>query len=137
MPPIVENACLLAGRVLMGVYFILPAISKITDFEGTSEYMAVHNVPLIPVLLVITIIIQLSASGALIVGFKGKYAALLLAGLTIVISVFMHNFWDYEEGLERAHELQNFYKNMGIIAGLLVVAGLGTGGFSVDNRAVD
>lgn len=135
--PLIENACLLAGRVLMGVYFILPAITKITDFEGTSEYMAAHNVPLIPVLLVITIIIQLGAGGALIVGFKGKYAAFLLAGLTIVITLFMHNFWGYDEGLERAHELQNFFKNMGITAGLLMVAGLGTGRFSVDNRAVD
>ena len=135
--PLIENACLLAGRVLMGVYFILPAITKITGFEGTSEYMAAHNVPLIPVLLVITIIIQLGAGGALIVGFKGKYAAFLLAGLTIVITLFMHNFWGYDEGLERAHELQNFFKNMGITAGLLMVAGLGTGRFSVDNRAVD
>ena len=135
--PLIENACLLAGRVLMGVYFILPAITKITDFEGTSEYMAAHNVPLIPVLLVITIIIQLGAGGALIVGFKGKYAAFLLAGLTIVITLFMHDFWGYDEGLERTHELQNFFKNMGITAGLLMVAGLGTGRFSVDNRAVD
>ena len=129
-----ENACLLSGRALMGLYFILPAISKITGFEGTSAYMAAHNVPMIPVLLVLTIIIQLSAGSALILGFKGKWAAFLLAGLVLVISLFMHNFWDYEEGTERAHELQNFFKNMGIVAGLLVIAGLGTGKFSLDQR---
>lgn len=129
-----ENACLLSGRALMGLYFILPAISKIADFEGTSAYMATHNVPMIPVLLVLTIIIQLGAGSALILGFKGKWAAFLLAGLVLVISLFMHNFWDYEEGMERAHELQNFFKNMGIVAGLLVIAGLGTGKFSLGQR---
>ncbi len=130
----IETSCLLAGRLLLGLYFILPGISKITGFEGTSSYMAEHHVPLIPVLLVLTIVIQLAAGSALILGFRGKLAAFLLAGLTLVISVFMHNFWDYEEGMERAHETQNFFKNMGIMAGLLVVAALGTGRLSLDRR---
>ena len=129
-----ERTCLLAGCALIGLYFILPAISKIQDFEGTSAYMAAHDVPMIQVLLVLTIIIQLSAGTALIIGFKGRWAAFLLAGLTLVISLFMHNFWTYEDGLEKAHELQNFFKNMGIMAGLLIVAGLGTGPLSLDNR---
>lgn len=126
-----ENACLLAGRALLGIYFILPATGKIADFEGTSAYMAEHNVPFIPVLLALTIIIQLGAGSALIVGFKGKWAAFILAGFTLVISLFMHNFWDYAEGADKAHELQNFFKNMGIMAGLLIVVGVGTGRFSL------
>ena len=130
-----ERTCLLTGRALIGLYFILPAISKIADFEGTAKYMAAHDVPMIPVLLVLTIIIQLSAGSALIVGFKGKWAAFLLAGLTLVISLSMHHFWTYEDGLEKAHELQNFFKNMGIVAGLLIVAALGTGPLSLDNRS--
>jgi len=130
-----ELACLLAGRFLLGIYFILPGISKIVDFQGVSAYMAVHDVPLIPVLLILTIIIQLGAGLALIVGYKGQYAAFLLAGLTLVISVYMHNFWDLAEGTERAHETQNFFKNLGILAGLLAVAGLGTGPFSLDQRS--
>ena len=129
-----ENACLLMGRFLMGLYFILPGISKITGFEGTSDYMAAHDVPFVPVLLVLTIILQLGAGAALIVGFQGKWAAFVLAGLTVVISIFMHNFWDMEDSIERTHETQNFFKNMGIVAGLLVIAGLGTGRFSIDNR---
>jgi len=122
------------GRGLLGIYFILPAISKIKDFEGTSAYMAEHNVPMISILLIITIAIQLGAGFSLIVGLKGKWAAFILAGLTLVISISMHNFWDYPDGTEKAHELQNFFKNMGIVAGLLCVAGLGTGAFSLDNR---
>ena len=129
-----ERTCLLAGRVLLGVYFILPGISKIREFEGTSAYMAAHDVPMIQGLLVLTIIIQLGAGTALIIGFQGKWAAFLLAGLTFVISLFMHNFWTYEDGLEKAHELQNFFKNMGIMAGLLIVAGLGTGPLSLDSK---
>ena len=127
----IENTCLLAGRFLLGMYFILPAVGKILDVEGTSAYMAAHNVPMIPVLLSLTIAIQLGLGLALIVGFKGRFAAFVLAGLTLVISLFMHNFWDLPEGMERAHETQNFFKNLGITAGLLVIVGVGTGRFSL------
>ncbi|MBO6703884.1 MAG: DoxX family protein [Pseudomonadales bacterium] len=132
MQTAIENACLLIGRLLLGLYFILPGISKITGYEATVSYMEAHNVPMISILLPLTIVMQLGLGAAVIVGFRGKLAAFLLAGLTFVISVYMHNFWDFAEGLERNHETQNFFKNMGITAGLLMVAALGTGKFSID-----
>jgi putative oxidoreductase len=131
-----ENSCLFLGRVLMGLYFIIPAISKINKFEGTSAYMEQHNVPMVSLLLVLTIIIQLVGGVAIIIGFKGKVSAFILAGLTLLISLFMHDFWGMTEGVARSHELQNFLKNMGIIAGLLIITGLGTGKFSLEGRKV-
>lgn len=130
-----ENASLLVGRFLLGIYFILPGIGKITGWAGTIDYMAEHNVPFIPIMLVITIILQLGCGAALIIGFQGKIAAFILAGLTLFISLFMHNFWDFAEGMERNHETQNFFKNLGIMAGLLIVAGVGTGKFSLTKSA--
>lgn len=127
----IETACLLTGRLLLGLYFIVPGISKVTNFEGTSAYMAAHDVPFIPFLLVLTIVIQLGVGAALIVGFKGKACAFVLAGLTLVISIAMHDFWGMPEGMERNHEMQNFIKNMAIMAGLLVVTAQGTGRFSL------
>ena len=40
----------LTGRALLGLYFIIPGISKVTGFAGMSEYMAAHGVPFNPVL---------------------------------------------------------------------------------------
>jgi putative oxidoreductase len=85
-------------------------------------------------LLVLTIILQISAGAAIIVGFKSQFAAFILAGLTLIISIYMHNFWDLPEGGNVAHETQNFVKNMAIMAGLLMIAARGTGRFSIDNR---
>ena len=131
---VIENFCLLLGRLLMGTYFILPGIQKITGYEKMTEYMLAHDVPAIGVLLPLTIVIQIAAGIAIIVGFKGKFAAFILAGLTLVISIYMHDFWTMTEGMERAHETQNFFKNMGIMAGLLVMSNIGTGWLSIDNR---
>ena len=131
----IESLCPLAGRIILGLYFVLPgAIAKIANPQGTSDYMASHGMFMIPLLLGLTILVQLGGGLALIAGYKTQIAAFLLAGLTLVISLVMHDFWTLEEGLVRGHETQNFVKNMGIRAGLLAIAGLGAGPFSLDNR---
>lgn len=121
---IAQRTMLLAGRGLLGLYFILPGISKITGFAGMSEYMTAHGVPFVPVLLVLTIILQIGCGTALVAGWRTQLMAFVLAGLTLLINVFMHDFWGMEDGLQRAHEMQNFIKNMAIMAGLLYVAGV-------------
>ena len=118
-----QRTFMLVGRGLLGVYFIVPGISKITGWTQTTEYMAAHDVPLIPLLLPLTIVLQIGGGGALLAGYRPQVAAFVLAGLTLVISIFMHDFWGMEEGLQRAHEMQNFIKNLAIMAGLMFVAG--------------
>lgn len=130
-----QTSCLLTGRFLLGLYFIVPGISKVTGYEGTATYMAEHGVPMIPVLLPLTILLQIGLGAALIVGFHARTSAFLLAGLTLVISLFMHNFWTMPEGIQQAHETQNFIKNMAIMAGLLAVVGLGAGNYSLGRQA--
>ncbi len=131
----IESLCPLAGRIILGLYFLLPgALLKIVDMQGTSDYMASKGMVLIPLFLGLTILLQLGGGLAVLVGYQTKIAAFLLAGLTLVISLVMHDFWDVQEAVQRGHETQNFVKNMGIMAGLLAIAGLGAGPYSLDNR---
>jgi putative oxidoreductase len=118
-----QDALYLAGRILLGLYFIVPGLMKVMNFGGTAEYMAVHGVMFIPFLLVLTIVLQLGGGLSLVIGYRQQEVALVLAGLVLLISLIMHDFWTLEEGLQRAHETQNFIKNMAIMAGLLVLAG--------------
>ena len=129
-----EHLMTTTGRALLGIYFILPGITKITDFEGNSQYMADHGMVMIPAFLLLTIVIQVGGGVAMVVGYKTKIIAFILAGLTLVISIVMHNFWTMEPSLQTSHETQNFVKNMAIMAGLLVAAGLGGGTWSLDAR---
>ncbi len=124
-----------AGRFLLGLYFVLPGISKITGFDGTTQNMIEHGVPLAAVLLPITIVLQIGGGAALIVGWQTRAMALMLAGMTVAINLFMHDFWNVYEGLSQAHETQNFVKNLAIMAGLLALAaGPGTQVLSLDGR---
>jgi putative oxidoreductase len=45
-----------------------------------------------------------------------------------LINLYIHNFWALQGDPSYAHELQNFVKNLGIAAGLLVLAGRGQKG---------
>ncbi len=124
-----ELLCSTTGRVILGLYFIGPgALLKITSMESTSTYMAEHGMVFISFFLVLTILIQLGGGIAMVLGYQTRLVAFVLAGLTLVISVVLHDFWNIPG------ETQNFVKNMGIMAGLLVCAGLGAGGWSLDSR---
>jgi putative oxidoreductase len=123
------------GRVLLGLYFLVPGISKIGGFEKMVAYMTQHGVPLVKPLLVLTIVLQVGGGLALIAGWKTKHAAFLLAGVTLLICVFMHDFWNVYEGGNQGHEMQNFIKNLGIFAGLLILAARGAPRASLDAAA--
>ena len=119
---IFEKTCITLGRVLLGLYFLLPGISKIPTYEFTAEYMTLHSIPLVSILLPITIVLQLVLGIALIIGFRIKESALILAALTIFINIGMHDFWNEYPNTDAGHETQNFVKNLAIFAGLLVLS---------------
>lgn len=125
----------ITGRVLLGLYFLIPGLMKIVGFEDTVAYMTLHGVPLTVPLLVLTTVLQVGGGLALIAGWQTRLFAFLLAGLTIVICLYMHDFWNVYEGTSQQHEMQNFIKNLGIFAGLLLLAAHGAPRWSLDARA--
>lgn len=112
----------LTGRVLLGLYFVAPGLMKITGFADTLAYMKLHGVPFTLPLLLLTIPLQIGGGLALMANWNARTAAFLLAGLTLVINLFMHDFWNTYPGGDPQHEMQNFIKNLGIFAGLLLLA---------------
>ena len=117
-----DNYYFVLGRTLLGLYFIVPGMTKVAGYQGYLDLMASKGVPLVEVLLPLTILIQVGAGLFLIVGKNLRVSALLLFGLTILINLFIHNFWALAGDPGQAHETQNFVKNLAIAAGLLVLA---------------
>ena len=113
---------LTVGRVLLALYFLVPGLMKFVSWDMHIQLMEKHDMPFVPVLLGLAGIFQIGAAILLIANRFTWIVALLLAGLVLVINVSLHDFWNYS-GLEGAHEMQNFIKNLGIFAGLLVLSG--------------
>ena len=117
-----EKTFITISRALLGLYFLLPGISKIPTYALTIEYMSLHNIPFVNILLPITIFLQLVLGSTLIIGYRIKESALVLAALTILINIGVHDFWNDYPNTDAGHETQNFVKNLGIFAGLLVLS---------------
>ena len=118
-----DSVYLVIGRSLLGAYFLIPGIMKIINYANTLGLMLSKNIPFAAVLLPLTAALQIGLGMMLILAKNTRVNALLLFGMTLVINFYVHNFWALQGEPAYAHELQNFVKNLGIAAGLLVLAG--------------
>ena len=123
----------LVGRILLALMFLLAGIGKIGGFAGTSGYIASKGLPMPDVLTALTIAVELGGSLALIAGYYTRWAALILAGFTLVASVIFHNYWDQPAAQQMTQQLM-FMKNIAVTGGLLTLAAWGAGALSLDAK---
>lgn len=118
-----KNFPMTAGRILLALYFLVPGIMKFVSWDLHIGLMEKHGMPLAAILLPIAGLTQISASILILANRYVSEAAFVLAAMIIAINYSLHDFWNYS-GIEGAHELQNFVKNLGIMGGMLVLGGL-------------
>jgi putative oxidoreductase len=125
------DALALVGRILPGLIFVLSGLEKLTDFSGAAAAIAGKGLPMPEVLAVLTVAIELGAGLLLVVGWKARWAALLLFLFLIPASLAFHNFWAMD-GTQAAMDKIQFMKNVAIMGGMLLAAAFGPGRYSVD-----
>jgi putative oxidoreductase len=131
--PNVMNTAALAGRILLAVIFIISGFGKLTAFAATAGYMASKGLPMVPVLLVLTILVELGGGILLAVGFKARWAALALFLFLIPTTLVFHKFWGIDPAQAQMQQTQ-FLKNLAIMGGMLYVFAFGPGAYSADRR---
>jgi putative oxidoreductase len=128
-----QNAFALIGRILIAMLFIPSGWGKIAGFAGTVGYISSKGVPLPEVAAAIAIAVELGLGILLLVGFKTRWTALLMALFVIGITIIFHNYWAVEAAQVMAQKM-NFFKNMAIAGGMLGFAAFGAGEYSLDGR---
>ena len=117
-----KSSLMHVGRILLALYFLIPGISKFTSWDSSTSLMELHNMKMIPVLLAIAGIAQVVGSIGLLLNKYVVVCSFGFAVMTLLINFNLHDFWNIYEGVSAERELQNFYKNLGIFAGLLLLA---------------
>lgn len=133
MPATLTSALSLAGRVLLALIFVLAGPGKLANPAGTAAYMASSGLPANHLLALAVGAFELLAGLALIIGFQTRWAALALAGFTLVASFMFHAFWALPAEQQMMQQLL-FMKNIALAGGLLVLAAHGAGALSLDAR---
>ena len=128
-----NHALNLMGRLLLAALFLPAGLSKLSGFEGTVDYIGSVGLPLPTVAAGAALALEILGSVALIVGFQTRIVAAVLAVFTCVASIFFHAFWAAAPEQAFVQQLL-FFKNIGVIGGLLVLASLGAGAWSIDSK---
>ncbi len=129
----VNNALTLVGRILIAALFVPAGFGKIAGFEGTAGYIASVGLPLPQVGAAVAIIIELGLGLLLLVGWRSRLSALVIAVFTVVAGAIFHNFWAAPADQVMMQQI-NFFKNLSIAGGLLFIAAFGPGAWSLDAR---
>jgi len=124
------NTATLAGRVGLGLLFVISGFGKITGFAGTAGYMASKGMPMAEALLVGAIAVELIGGLMLVAGFKARWAALAIAAFLVPTTLIFHS----PVGPEAQAQMTQFLKNLSILGGMLYVAAFGPGAWSLDRR---
>jgi putative oxidoreductase len=116
----------LGGRILLATIFLLSGVGKIGGYAATAGYMTSVGVP--GALLPAVIAFEILGAIAIIVGWKTRLTAILLAGFTLLSGLIFHsNFADQMQMIM-------FLKNVSIAGGFLLLAAHGAGALSLDRR---
>jgi putative oxidoreductase len=114
----------LAGRILLGLLFVLEAFMKLGAYADAVRYMVAYGVP--GQLLPAAIALELGAGLMLMVGWHTRLVALGLAAFCVVAALIFHTkFSDL-------NQLIHFQKDLALAGAFLVVWARGAGAFSVD-----
>ena len=115
-----------AGRILISAIFLISGLGKIAGYAGAQGYMAAMGVP--GALLPLVITLEVGGAIAIILGYRTRLAALLLAGFCIVSALIFHR------ALGDQVQFIMFMKNLAIAGGFLLLVARGPGEWSLDAR---
>lgn len=124
----------LVARLLFVALFLPAGISKLTGFGGTVGYFNSLGIPAASLAVAATIAIEILGSLAILIGFKTRTAAAILAIFTVAASIAGHAYWAVPAEQVFVQKLL-FFKNMAVVGGLLLLAIQGAGKLSLDGRA--
>jgi putative oxidoreductase len=121
-----HNLTELLGRVLLATLFLLSGLGKLAAYSATAAFMSSAGVPgaLLPAVIATEVIGAL----AIILGWKTRTVAVLLAGFALLTAIVFHrNFADQMQLIE-------FLKDVSIAGGFLLLVAKGAGQLSLDRR---
>ena len=122
---------LLIARLLMAAVFLLFGVRSILSFAGSVGYFTKLGFPAPDTMVVLAIIIQLVGGVLLVIGWKTRWAAWLLVAYVVIATIMAHRYWEYDAA-QYVPQMTNFFKNLAVLGGLLMVAAFGPGSASVD-----
>ncbi len=118
-----DDVLALVGRLFVAIIFLASAFGKITNFDGTLQFMESHGMPMTNFLCVGAILVEALGSVAIILGYKTRWGAAGLAAFLVAAT------WIFHTGPDQRIQM---LKNVAILGALLNLIAQGPGGISLE-----
>ena len=102
------------GRIFLSILFLIEGIRKFFFQEETIMYMEEYGVP--EILFFPSLILEILFPILLIIGYKTRISALIMALFTLTVAIIFHT--DFQNQME----LIIFLKDIAIAGGFLIIA---------------
>ena len=115
----------LVGRIFLAALFLIEGVAKLFAQEQVITYMEDYGVP--GMLFIPAVVVEILFPLLLIVGYKTRLAALVMALFTLTVAIIFHT--DFSDGMQ----LISFLKNLAIAGGFMIIIAYGSNKFSLDH----
>ena len=127
----VNDAIIVAARLLLATLFLIFGWRKLRDYSGTVRQIAQLGGPMPRLAAAIAIFMELPVAFSVAVGVFARSSALLLVLYTLGTALIGHRYWTMT-GAGQVDSMDGFYKNLSIMGGFLLLFITGAGKYSID-----
>ena len=104
--PALQGSLALIGRLLLAAMFILSGFGKLGDPSGTIGYIASAGLPLPPVAYAIALVVEIGAGILLVLGYRARWVALILAAFTLASAIGFHTDFA-DQNMNSSHPIED------------------------------
>jgi len=127
-----DDVILLLGRLALGVIFVKSGLQKLLALSAFAASLAGRGVPQSSFWAVVGATVEVVGGIMIVTGLKTRYASALMILFVIVATGISHRYWEFADAAARRAQESQFFKNLSILGGFLVLYVSGSGRFSLD-----
>src|ERR1700730_15408613 len=127
-----QGAVVVLGRFLFVAIFLMAGANHFS--RQTIAFAASQGVPFASVTVPLAGILALAGGRSILLGYRARLGAWLIALFLVPVTLMMHKFWAVADPMMQQIQMVLFMKNVAILGGALLITQFGAGPLSLDAR---
>lgn len=127
-----NSAIVFLGRLFFALIFLMAAPNNFAK-QGIA-YATSQGVPLASIGVPLMGVISLIGGLSVLVGYRARIGACLIALFLVIVTPLMHKFWGLADPTMAQVQMIMFMKNLSMLGGALLITQFGAGPLSFDAR---
>jgi putative oxidoreductase len=130
--PAISGPVTLLGRLFFALIFLMAGPNHFA--HQTIAFAASQGVLLASIAVPLSGVIALAGGLSILLGYRARIGAWLIALFLIAVTPMLHNFWTVADPMMRQIQMAMFMKNVSMLGAALFITQVGSGPWSLDSR---